>query len=117
LSSVVVKSIDPDDVRRAADAWARELLARHREIEEIIVFGSFARGTYAPGSDLDVLIVLSSSDKPFRDRIPDYLPGRFPVGLDLLPYTAAEIETSVSRGLLAEAFASHWRYRASEPGV
>ena len=45
-------------------------------------------------SDLDVFIVLSHSSKPVRDRIPDLLPGAFPVGVDLFPYTREEVGRS-----------------------
>jgi predicted nucleotidyltransferase len=69
------------------------------EVEEVVVLGSFARGTFAPGSDLDVLIVLTQSAKPFRDRIPDYLPGSFPVGVDVLPYTRAAFRCGGARSM------------------
>lgn len=55
-------------------------------------FGSWVSGTPGPGSDVDLCLVLSQSDKRFRERIPDYLPGAFPVGLDLFPYTEDELE-------------------------
>jgi hypothetical protein len=35
--------------------------------------------------------VLVASEKLFRERIPDYLPDAFPVGVDLFPYTRREI--------------------------
>jgi predicted nucleotidyltransferase len=79
------------------------------------VFGSFARGTFAPGSDVDVVIVLRELKRAFRDRIPEYLPGSFPVGMDLLPHTRAELESSVSPGFLAEVRRSSWSYL--RPGV
>ena len=73
------------------DDYARSLLATWPEVEEVIVFGSFENGTYAPGSDLDVFIVLSRSDQSVRDRIRALLTGRFPVSLDLFPYTRDEM--------------------------
>jgi predicted nucleotidyltransferase len=97
-------------VRRAADDWAMRLLNHRPEVDEIIVFGSFARGTFVPGSDLDVVIVLRESERQFRDRIPEYLPGSFPVGMDLLPYTRTELETTVAAGLMAEVRRSKWSY-------
>ena len=109
MSSVVVKSIDEATVRRAAEAWARRLLEERPEVEEVVFFGSFSRGTWAPGSDLDVFLFLRSSEKPFRERIVDYLPGAFPVGVDLLPYTRGEVE-SLSQGLLREVAASRCRW-------
>ena len=110
MSGVVVKSVDEAAVRRAMDAYATRLLAGHPEIEEIIVFGSFAEGNWAPGSDLDIFIVLSSSSVSVRDRIPGLLPGAFPVGVDLFPYTRDEMTARAPSPLLAAVARSHWRY-------
>jgi predicted nucleotidyltransferase len=110
LSSVVVKSVDASAVRRAADEWAGRLLATRSDVEEIVVFGSFAKGTYAPGSDLDVVILLSHSDKPFRERIPELLPETFLVGMDLFPYTQQEAASLDLAGFLSEVRGSGWRY-------
>ncbi len=110
MSGVVVKSVDEAAVRRAMDAYAARLLAEHPEVEEIVVFGSFAEGNWAPGSDLDVFIVLSGSLKSVRDRIPDLLPGAFPVGVDLFPYTREEIAARTPSLLLDAVARSRWRY-------
>ena len=93
------------------DTYAARLLAGHPEIEEIVVFGSFMKGTFGPGSDLDVFIVLSASDQPVRDRIPALLPGAFPVGLDLFPFTGDEIAAREPSSLLDEVRRSPWRYQ------
>jgi predicted nucleotidyltransferase len=93
------------------DAYAQRLLREHAEIEEIVVFGSFAEGTWAPGSDLDVFIVLRYALKPVRDRIPDLLPGPFPVGVDLFPYTREEIAARTPSLLLDAVARSSWRYQ------
>jgi predicted nucleotidyltransferase len=111
LSSVVIKSIDERAVRRAVDAYAARLFATRSDVEEVVIFGSFERGTWAPGSDIDLLIVLSRADKPVWERIPDLLPGRFPVGVDLFPYTREEIAAREPSPLLDAARASRWRYR------
>jgi len=110
LNGVVVKSVDETAVRRAMDAYAARLLVAHPEIEEIVVFGSFAEGTWAPGSDLDVFIVLSHSSKRVRDRIPDLLPGAFPVGVDLFPYTRQEVAARGPSPFLDAVARSRWRY-------
>jgi predicted nucleotidyltransferase len=110
LRGVVVKSVDEAAVRRAMDAYAGRLLALHPEVEEIVVFGSFAEGNWAPGSDLDVFVILSGSSRPMRDRVPDLLPGAFPVCVDLFPYTREEM-TGRTPSLLLDAVArSRWRY-------
>jgi predicted nucleotidyltransferase len=116
LSSVVIKSIDERAVRRAMDEYAARLLRDHPEIEEIVVFGSFVRGTYGPGSDLDVFVTLTHADKTIRDRIPDLLPGAFPVGVDLFPYTRAEIAERQESPILDEVRRSPWRYSRRRRG-
>jgi uncharacterized protein len=93
------------------DAWAARLLRERPEVEEVVVFGSFAEGRWAPGSDLDVLLALSRCDKPIRDRVPDYLPGPFPVGVDVFPFTRVEIEERRSSPIIAAVTRSTWRYR------
>ena len=72
--------------------WARRIGDRRPEVRSIIWFGSRVHGIPAPGSDVDLCLVLTDSDKPFRERVADYLPFGFPVGLDLFPYTLAELE-------------------------
>lgn len=80
------------------DEHVRTLVAHHPEVDEVILFGSVVSGTPVPGSDVDLLLILSSSDRSFLDRIPTFLPGRFPVGMDVFPYTRAEIERMRAAG-------------------
>jgi predicted nucleotidyltransferase len=98
LSTVSVTWFDSDAVWRAVEAHARTLAGSFPEIEEIRVFGSLVKGTAVPGSDVDLLIVLSASERPFLARIPAYLPGRFPCGVDVFPYTRAEVTRMASEG-------------------
>ena len=93
------------------DEFAAWLFRNRPEVDEIVVFGSFTDGTYAPGSDIDIFLLLSSSRKEVRDRVPDYLPGAFPVGIDLFPYTQREIESLRPSSLLDAVDKSDWRYR------
>lgn len=111
MDSVVVKSVDVTGVRDAADRYAAQLLAARADIEEIVVFGSFENGSWAPGSDLDILIVLSGADIPVRDRIASLLPERFPVAVDLFPFTRDELQARADSPFMAAVAASRWRYR------
>ena len=79
-------------------AHAQVLAVRCPEIDEIRVFGSLVSGTPVPGSDVDLLIVLHASDRSFLDRIPAYLPGAFPCGVDVFPYTRSEIARMAAEG-------------------
>ena len=110
MRGVVIKSVDEGAVRRAMDAWAARLLEGESAVDEIVAFGSFAEGTWAPGSDLDVLIVLRHASRPVRDRIPDLLPGAFPVGVDVFPFTREEMADRAPSPVLDAVARSRWRY-------
>jgi len=92
LNSVVIKSVDHDQIREAVASFATQIRKQHPEVERVIWFGSWVTGLPSPGSDVDLCLILSSSDKPPRDRISDYLPLGFPVGIDLFAYTKNEFE-------------------------
>ncbi len=92
MNSVDIKSIDREQIRGAVSTYVDELRARHLEIEQVIWFGSWISGLPAPGSDVDLCLILSASDKIPRDRISDYLPLGFPVGVDLVVYTQDEFD-------------------------
>ncbi len=92
LSSVVIKSIDRNRVQEAVTSFVAQTRKQHPEVERVIWFGSWVTGMPTPGSDVDLCLILSSSDKPVRERIPDYLPLGFPVGIDLFAYTRDEFE-------------------------
>ncbi len=77
---------------------ARQMKARHPEIEQVLLFGSLARGEAVPGSDADLLVVLSSASQPFMERVPRYLPTGMPVGVDVFPYTQEEIDRMLAEG-------------------
>jgi predicted nucleotidyltransferase len=106
-----VKSVDEEQVRRSMTELASRLFRDHPELEEIVVFGSFEQGNYAPGSDLDVLLVLTDSPRPIRDRHALYLPDAFPVPLDLFPFTRAELAVRDPSPIIEAARRSRWRYR------
>ena len=91
-ASLVFKPNNEAAVDRAVRRWAKRIAAERPEVRRVVWFGSRVHGIPAPGSDVDVCLVLARSDKPFRERVADYLPVGFPVGLDLFPYTLAELE-------------------------
>lgn len=84
---------DKTRVMRELRAWAATLKQERPDVEKIGLFGSYATDTYGPRSDADLLIVLRAGDKPFRNRIPEFLPDGVSIPCDVFPYTADEIET------------------------
>jgi predicted nucleotidyltransferase len=67
------------------------LAEKHPEIEEVWLFGSLARGDAVPGSDADLLVVLSDSPYPFLERSVRYQPDFCGLGADVLAYTRTEL--------------------------
>jgi predicted nucleotidyltransferase len=92
LNSVRIKFTDPQRIRKAVIDYAFRLRSTHQEIKRIIWFGSWVTGLPSAGSDVDLCLIISSSDKPLRERIVDYLPVGFPVGIELFAYTESEFE-------------------------
>lgn len=98
MASARVTYVDRDATLRALHEAAERLAASRPEIEEILLFGSYARGDCVPASDADLLIVLGGSALRARDRIPDYLLLDTPVPVDVIPLTRAEIEQRTASG-------------------
>lgn len=97
-NSVEIEYFPSRQVWEALRVFVNELRQQHPEIEKVLVFGSLVRGDCVPGSDVDLLLVLRTSRVPFLDRIPHYTPSRFPVGVDVFPYTHDELERMLSEG-------------------
>ena len=77
---------------------AQQMKTTHPQVEQVLLFGSLARGQAVPGSDADLLVILSSATEPFIERIPRYLPTGLPLGVDVFPYTRDEIDRMLSQG-------------------
>lgn len=90
LHSPLLRWTDRRAVAAALDAWVDEAVARHPDVIRIGVFGSFARGEWAFGSDLDLIVVVGDTEMPSDERVPGWDVARLPVPADLLIYTAAE---------------------------
>jgi predicted nucleotidyltransferase len=97
------------------DAYAAALLQRP-EVDEVVVFGSFETDTYAPGSDLDVLIVLKASSLAVFDRAAHYRGGSVPVPLDVFAFTRAELQARADAPFVRALDSSRWRYRRNVTG-
>ena len=90
LNSVVMKWPGRDEVLSAARRWATVLTAHDLAVEKVYCVGSYARGDWGVGSDLDVIVLLSDTDlSPFGRRL-RYEPQDVPVPADVWVYTKAE---------------------------
>lgn len=90
-----VTYLDRAGIRKRIKRAAATLGQTHPEIERIILFGSLARGDAVPGSDADLLIVLSESNVPFLNRHPQYVPDGCGIGVEVFAYTQAELERMI----------------------
>jgi predicted nucleotidyltransferase len=90
-SSHVLTWPRPDEVREAARAWGASLKASRTDVVRVGYFGSYARGDWGVGSDLDLVVVLTECGEPplRRGLAFDTIAG-FPVPVDLLVYTQDE---------------------------
>lgn len=98
LSSSVLRWPDRLAVDQAIRDWAKERAEERKDILKIGYFGSYARGDWGVGSDLDIIIILERSDLPFARRAVEWDTGELPVPADLLVYTYDEWESMKDQG-------------------
>jgi len=113
LTSAVLRWPDAKAVHAAVLAWTREAVAAHPEVQRIGYFGSYARGDWGVGSDLDVVIVVDASVIPFERRGISWDFSALPVPTDVVVYTAREWEglRGSARFGGSVAAATVWVYR------
>lgn len=96
--SSVLKWPDADRVQKALTHWAQTAAEVNPDLRRVGYFGSYARGDWGPGSDLDVVLVLERSDRPFRERGADWDLTGLPVPAQVLVYDLDEWEDLQERG-------------------
>lgn len=110
-NSFVLRWPGREEVLAAFRRWAHEQAARHPHVLRIGCFGSYARGDWGPGSDLDIVVIVARSDEPFIGRALAWDTLSLPVPADVLVYTAEEWErmqqTPFGRRIAREAI---WAY-------
>lgn len=93
----MVRWADPDRVEDAVREWAEDQRRRHPRVTRIFWYGSWVSGHPTPSSDVDLCVVLTHDDRAPRHRVPDFLPDRFPAGIDLLVVTEEELRELARR--------------------
>lgn len=74
-------------------SWTKETKKRHPETVRIGLFGSYAKNTHVPGSDIDLLaIVAHSPEERWFMRPFSFDTSALSVGADLFVYTSEEAE-------------------------
>lgn len=90
LSSFVLKWPDRAEVDRAVRRWAGEQVNHHPRLRRLGYFGSYARGDWGVGSDLDLIALVESSDEPFHARGRHWALESLPVPAQIVVYTLEE---------------------------
>jgi hypothetical protein len=98
LSSSVLRWPDQHIVDQAVRRWAETVVASHPEVSRIGYFGSYSRGDWGVGSDLDLVIVVERADQPFERRGGEWDVTGLPVPADILIYTQDEFRSICQRG-------------------
>ena len=74
----------------AVSAWARETTEQRPDVLALGYFGSHARGEAGFGSDLDLIAVVRTDNRPSMERSRDWGTEALPVPADLLVFTVRE---------------------------
>ena len=80
-----LKTVD-DSIRR----WANDVVEGRIDVQRIGYFGSYARGNWGVGSDLDLILILERCELPFEQRALEWDVLDLPVPVDILVYAEAE---------------------------
>ncbi len=91
LNSSVFRWPDRQAVDRAVREWAQRMGAARPEVLRIGYFGSYARGDWGVGSDLDVVVIAERAAERFELRAVDWGAFELPVPADVLVYTPEEL--------------------------
>jgi len=115
LNSPVLKWPDCEEVASAVRGWAEKQAEKRPGLLRLGYFGSYARGDWGVGSDLDLVAVVDRSDAPFDQRALQWDLSSLPVAADLLVYTVDEwrrLATQNSRFARTLADETSWVYLA-----
>ena len=89
LGSSVFRWPDAATVDRAVRQWASEVADRG-QADRIGYYGSYARGDWGVGSDVDIVVVVADSGEPFERRSLCFDASALPVPADVVVYTEPE---------------------------
>ena len=119
LDSSVLKWPDAEAVKVALREWVKQNVASQAGVVRIGYFGSYARGNWGVGSDLDIIIVVGSSSQPFERRSVGWDTTKLPVPADVLVYTQEEWDSLSKEERFHQTLAREvvWLYeRGQKPG-
>ena len=90
LSSSVFKWPKPPTVIRALKSWVDGIVRQRSDIIGVAYFGSYAHHRSGVGSDLDVLMIVEQSERPFWERALEFDTLSLPVPAEVVVYSRDE---------------------------
>jgi predicted nucleotidyltransferase len=93
----VLKWPDARTVDEAVRGWAEAAARQDRNLRAVGYFGSYARGDWGVGSDVDLVVIVERSEEPFERRGLSWDTASLPVPADVLVYTEQEWERLIER--------------------
>ena len=93
-SSAEIVSIDHDRLMAALKKIAAAIAKANTAVQDIRLFGSLTRDDWTPDSDIDLIIIVATTDIPFlkrRDAFADAFLS-MPMDVDIKVYTSGEIK-------------------------
>jgi predicted nucleotidyltransferase len=98
LTSSVVTWPDVRTVDRALREWAQQTARLRPELLRVGYFGSYARGDWGVGSDVDVVLVVAAASTPAVRRAAQWDLTRLPVPADVLVFSEQEWRAALESG-------------------
>ncbi len=96
LDSSVLTWPDRETVEQALRQWFVQEVGHHPELVRLGYFGSYARGDWGVGSDLDLIVIVRDTDTPFERRALTWDLNALPIPAELVVYTQKEWEKLMS---------------------
>lgn len=90
LNSSVFKWPDRSEVDHAVRDWVEMAVNSRDGIIKLGYFGSYARGDWGVGSDVDLVVIVDHTTEPFERRSLTWDLSPLPVPAELLVYTSTE---------------------------
>lgn len=87
----IFRAIDRETVLAELRTWSAAQRQSRPDLLRVGLFGSYAKGSYAPGSDIDLLLLVKTSEeRSWFMRGSGFDTSTLSVGADLFVYTESE---------------------------